>query len=464
MKLCCRLFRMGACFLTLAAGESQTLTPAQPVSSSGQIAKRSGLPAQLSLADALQHALTNNAGILQAQQEVVVAQRQAGIARAQRWPILSADGGERFRVRPTHLFMATKTGDFTDTRFSRNVFTYGANAFIPIYTGGRIRQDILIADLGLQLSDLRLRQTRDDLIFNVSGSYYRILSLEKVVEARQRSVDALEEARRVLELQVRVGRAAQVDLLRVESRLANVRQDLVQARNLLDVTYYVLNTLLGIDDPSYRPRLTEKLEFQPYGVSLLESIEKALQQRPEFRARQLELEIQRHRVEAAKAVQRPQVALNVALYAGMTGIHTRGIIGNRTSDAQSDWGALVGVTFPFFDLNLRRRQSREEAAVVSAQRAVDKARLDITLEVERAYLNILNAAERVRATEAGLTSAREAFRIQTLALNVGRGIITDLLQSQAELLAAEEQNAAALADHKTAQVELQRAIGEIPVP
>jgi outer membrane protein TolC len=70
----------------------------------------------------------------------------------------------------------------------------------------------------------------------------------------------------------------------------------------------------------------------------------------------------------------------------------------------------------------------------------------------------------VQAAEAGLAQAREALRIEQLRLTLGRGIITDVLLAQADLLRAEVTHDEALAANQIARVQLQRALGTLEAP
>ena len=66
---------------------------------------------------------------------------------------------------------------------------------MPVFTGGRIRSDISAAELTVMATENRLARTWEELIFNVSSSFYTILGQRKLIEALEFST-SFDEAKK----------------------------------------------------------------------------------------------------------------------------------------------------------------------------------------------------------------------------------------------------------------------------
>jgi len=129
----------------------------------------------------------------------------------------------------------------------------------------------------------RLSRTRDELIFNVSSTFYSILGQEKVIDSLKFSLQAMEEQRRKMAQMVEVAKAARVDLMRTEVRVADLEQGLVKEENVLDIQKRVLATLLGLDE-KVNLKIAGKLTFEKKGFSSGQLVPQALDRRPDYQA------------------------------------------------------------------------------------------------------------------------------------------------------------------------------------
>ena len=172
-------------------------------------------------------------------------------------------------------------------------------------------------------------------------------------------------------------------------------------------------------------------------------------------------------VSFARSQLRPLIGLQGLWYAGGTSLShglTQGIVSPVGTRQQNDWGAQISISVPIFNRSLKE-QEREAAFNVSRRQSeLAEARLSVQREVETAYADLNNAANRVDAANTALASAHESLRIENVLVNVGRGVVSDLLLAQADSLQAEENYIGALADYKVAEVAMQRAVGQISVP
>jgi len=433
------------------------------------------LSGPLTLERAISIALERNAGIRAAVEATRGAELNIRIAERQRFPRVDAEAWyEEFPIRdklltPRHMDIPTlgdlaaptpeastqKMLNFFDTQFQDRVLNLGGSLKVPLYTGGRIAAQIDAAKGGRDRTRAGLRQIQDNLIFNVAQTFYRILQLEKLKEANEVAVGNLVESKRIVGKFVEMGRAPRLDLLRIETRLANVRQKLIRANNAIEVAQAHLKTLMGLEAVTQGLTLEGALTYQPREADLAASLEEALTKRPAYQALSAEVRAREARVKEAFSERLPQLTLT-GRYSVAHGNNTGGPIDAWESDAT----IMASLSLPIFDGGLiRSKVAKRRSGLEQQKYRLAGLRLAIQFEVQQAYQNLIEAGERVKNSEVALVAARESLQIEQFKLEVGKGIVNDVLDAQADQLKAEVNYAEALADHRVALAALDRATG-----
>jgi outer membrane protein len=200
----------------------------------------------LTLERSIEIALANNPEVAATLWDVSVAGAREDQAKAARWPTLTYEGNYLKNLNSRPMFDIRYNGE--RRIFSKQTSRGDVILKLPLFTGGRIINEIKAAELVRLAEENRLSRTRDELVFNVSSTFYSILSQEKVIDSLKFSLQALQEQRRKMAQMVEVAKAAKVDLMRTEVRVADLEQSLVREENVLDIQKRVLATLLGLDE------------------------------------------------------------------------------------------------------------------------------------------------------------------------------------------------------------------------
>jgi outer membrane protein len=124
----------------------------------------------------------------------------------------------------------------------------------------------------------RLSRTRDELVYNVSSTFYAILSQEKVIDSVRFSLEAMQEQRQKMAKMVEVAKAARVDLLRTEVRVADLEQSLEKETNILEIQKRLLANLMGLDFGKAQLKFTGKLSFEKISYRPAQLVPRALAQ------------------------------------------------------------------------------------------------------------------------------------------------------------------------------------------
>jgi len=412
----------------------------------------------LTLDEAVRVALVNNPEQAATAYEVDAAAAQRDLAAGQRLPSLHALGGYNHYLDSQRLMAASENGE--PGVFSRDIFAGDLVVTMPLFTGGRVTSEIKAAELLQKAAEHRLARTREELVFNVSAVFYGILAQREVIESLEFSKKALQEhIKRVQDL-IAAQKAAKVDRLRTEVRVADLEQRLVRERNVLAVQERVLTNLLGLDRSEKPVEPAGELALAKATVpETNQALGQALAGRSDYLAARAALEAQAKAVDAARAAHWPMVALQGA-YGGRWAADTT----DKPSglDSSDDVGRVgVVMDIPIFEGGrIEARVRQEKARLAAAQERLRRLELQVQLDVETAVLNIGSAAQRVEATEKAIEQAKESLRIEREKYDLGKGAIVDVLDAQSALLDSQTNYYRALADYNVALAQLKLAMGE----
>jgi outer membrane protein TolC len=144
----------------------------------------------------------------------------------------------------------------------------------------------------------QLERTDQEILFRVVQSYYGVLLATKQLEVAEQSETTAKSIRDRSQVRYDAGLVVESDLLSAKVRLASREQDLIRARNNLDLARVQLNTAMGVPaDTPYQP--ADLLTERNLTVTSLPDLEhKALATRPDLK-----------RIEAQQSAQELSVAI-----------------------------------------------------------------------------------------------------------------------------------------------------------
>jgi len=181
--------------------------------------------------------------------------------------------------------------------------------------------------------------------------------------------------------------------------------------------------------------------------------------RPELHSFEAQKRAQDQRIAAARRGHLPDI-LFTGTY-GRTGSSPRGNTDRtNTFPLQPTWTAQLSLNIPIFD-GFNTTYKVEEAVknyyTIKAQE--ETQRQQVALDVEQSYLRVLEARERIKATEAAQRAARENLDLANGRYQVGVGSIIEVTDAQTLYTSAETDRIRSLYDYKIFEAQLARAVG-----
>jgi outer membrane protein, multidrug efflux system len=170
-----------------------------------------GLPSSL---------LERRPDILQAEQQLIAANAQIGVATADLFPQISLTGAGGYQSSAlTRLFAG-----------SAGLWTFGASALQPIFEGGRIRNRVRFAEARAQEVTLIYQHTVQQAFREVSDALVGYRKSQEVRIQQEQLTSAAEDATRLSNMRYRGGAASYLEVLDSDTRFFAAQLALAQAQ------------------------------------------------------------------------------------------------------------------------------------------------------------------------------------------------------------------------------------------
>ncbi len=328
--------------------------------------------------------------------------------------------------------------------------------FVPLFTGGRLTSGYKQANYSLLSTQEATRQARQETVFKVKKAFYGILLCKKLADAAEEAVSLAEKHLKYVESLYAVEMASKFDRLRSEVQLANLKPQLIRARNGLKTAELGLKVVLGLD-LNQPIEVKGELSYQAFEVNLDENVARALACRPEILQFQYQKRMAAEMIKAAKAAYLPVVAVGGAFH----------YWSDRFDFKKNNWESYYSINLI---LNIPVFNGFNEAAKIGQSKAVlkqleygQKGLLEmVKLEVHESILSLQQARESLFSQEKNVEQAQEAVKIAELSFTEGLATDLEVSSLHVALSQARTNYSQALYDYVMALALLEKAIGSGP--
>ena len=397
---------------------------------------------------ALDYAQTHNPDARIAQQRIAAAQAGLEQANSTFWPKLQVQSSYTRTDNPMLVFGSilnqrayNSSLNFNDVP---NVDDLNARGIVtlPLYAGGQNAANRQAAKANTEAAKLDSAAIRNALGFEVSRVFYTVLKTRQFILAAEAAVNSFETNLVVAQKRLDGGTLLKSDVLDIEVRLAQSREDFVRAHNANLLAIRALRNLLGIEDGDFTVADTAPAVSAPYVGDF--------SQRPELAAARQRASAAQAQVRGCKSGYQPRVSAFGSLdhdYGWVTG-----------GDGNS-YTAGVMLQWDLWDGFLTRAKTREaQANLESAREEQVKVRLALDLEVEQARLDLNAADESLAVSSKAVEQAEESAMLTRNRFEQGLAISTQLIDSETALVAARVRRAEAESDEHIAIAALRKAL------
>lgn len=269
----------------------------------------------------------------------------------------------------------------------------------------------------------QLERTDQEILFRVVQSYYGVLLAARqldVTEQAQKTAKAIMDRSQV---RFDAGLVVESDLLSAKVRLASRDQELIRARNNLELARAQLNLAMGVAaNTQYEPAspLAEK-KFEVVALPEMEQL--ALASRPDLKR----IESQRSAQELSVAIAKSSFGPRLNAFAGWELDNPTFVAGG----GGNNWLGGIELQIDLFQGGAKRAALSRERATAEKIAALKQAAMDaVRLEVRQAYYDQDSSRQQIEVARSAIDQAQESLRINQDRYDGGLLTITDLLGAE----------------------------------
>ena len=493
---------------SIALGLAVAVGSAMPAS-----AQSSNATLQLTVDEAVRRALENNPDLAAVRYGTQVEAARVSESESAYTPVFSTVVGSTGNSTPPTNFLLGERGVDTNDLFtstgvrqrvpwgggtwnvswdtSRTTSNSPLNSFDPALESGFqlafsqpllkdrkmdiARQQTIVTQRNLESSELFVRESAAQTTAAVKQAYWTLKATLANVTVQQRSLELAEELVRQNKARVDIGQTPPLDLLQAESEVAQRREGLIRANAAAgDAEDRLRRLIMDPADVTFWRTRIDPID-QPAIGSVLPDVDTvaadAFSGRFDLQRARKDLENIGTNVDFFKDQKLPDVRLETSFRSNglggtrflrsgefpgtVVGTSRRGyggVLGDVFGSAYPTWSVGLSVNYSlgrsFEEASFARTQVEQRQAV----QRIASLQLEIAETLRQAVRLIHSTSERIEATRAGASVAKQRLDVEQRRFEVGLSTSFLVTQAQRDLLQAEVNLLQASLDHQSALV------------
>lgn len=383
------------------------------------------------LGECLDYALENNIQLRQSRNDYLSGVEDTKEAKAALFPSLAASATQGYTNYPSSN--AVDRNSYTGT--------YGLNAGMTLYEGGKLRTAVKQQQVQNRIDALAVEESANDIRIAIVQAYMQCLYAAEAVTVNRSTAEASKARRDRAEAMWQAGSISKVDFAQLESQYVSDEYQVVVARTSLDNYKLQLKQLLELD-------ITEEMNLAAPAIQESEVLSAlpakaeiyatALDAMPEIKRGELGVESAELGIKQARAGFFPSVSLSA-------GIGTGHMSGGGFESGSQVWNRFnenigLSVSIPIFS-NRKNRTAVNKARIAVSNSYLERQNLEKQLlrEVESAYLDAVSAQSQYTAAREKQRYAQQSYDLTDEQFRVGMKNTVELITAQNELTAARQE-------------------------
>ncbi len=299
--------------------------------------------------------------------------------------------------------------------------------------------------------------TDEQLIEKVANSYYQVFQSQLQVATVQSNLDNTEKNQRVIQGLVDAGLAKKIDLDRTTVQVNNLKAQLQQARNGMEIQENALKFAMGMEITTDIDLPDETFAID---AEVLEALPIDLSNRTEIRVLEKQAELLELDKKAKIADYYPTLSFSGNL--GYMSFAQRFPIfnGNATKTAYSAVG--LNLSIPIFNGGKTKAQvNQKNVEILRAKTDLEDTKLALVMASENARTQVKNSLLTINSNQANVQLAKEVLDNTENNYKNGLATLTELLDAENAYADAQNNLNTSLLDYKVAEVQLIKSKGNL---
>jgi outer membrane protein len=414
----------------------------------------------LSLQQCVETALTNNLDVLQSQLQVESSKIDKNQAKLNLLPSLNGSAGQTWS-------QGRSIDPYSNTPVTQNVSSsnYGLNSGVILFNGLSLQNAIKQYSLTYEASKMDWQQAKDNLTLSVILGYLQVLSTEDQLQQSQNQATLSGAQVERLQTMNQQGAIRPSDLSDLQGQYANDRLTIVNTQNSLETAKINLCQLMNIP---YNPDMKlERIDLAAFAVKYESTRDQiyqtALQELALVKSVDLKEESAAKAVKVARGQLWPTLSFGGGISTAYSSVAQQNQFVSTTYEPTSDSAIGNGMKLPVyrfqdnfspfskipykdqinnnvytsygFNLNIpifnsllqRNRVKQAKISLKNTQYVAKTTRTQLGTSIDRAYANLVSAADRYKVLLEQVTAYNESFQAAEIRFNNGVGTSVDYL-------------------------------------
>lgn len=419
----------------------------------------------ITLQQALTYALENSEVLEQARLDIenagyVVQENKAGV-----YPQISVNSSvtgnpivpsfvlpaEAFGGEPGE-FMAIKAGQtwnaMSQVQLSQQLYNQ------QVFTG------LKAAKKSVEFYELVRKVSEENVIQQVAANFYQVLISRDRIAVVDNNIEQMTQLENMVRGRYENGLAKKIDLNRIKVNKSNLQTERLGLEDAVAQQENLLKYYIGMP-------ITEEITLVSPPVESFSIARPFFEEEPvltkdlnAFKVLEVQDELLDLQKKAQKAEAYPSLSLDANYLYNTQSDKFNIYSGNALNYDASAIGLTL--TIPIFDGNARRSKMRQtEIETQKVRQEMKRTNNELLMNLKNAERKMTISLERIHSQEENKELAQEVFASTQNNYRNGLASLTDLLDAESELVAAQNSYHEALLNYKVAEIELAKAKGKI---
>jgi outer membrane protein len=454
-----KIAALAAAFIVLAAPLATRPAPAYGAGA----ATRDTLA--ISLDDGVRLALANNKELLATREKVAEARARVAEARAAFFPQLTGSAGyTRLDVAPyipSSRFRTLFGGASPLSSAVPDKITIGLeDNYVaqlklqqPLFAGGKIWNSYDLSRLASRTAESDLDLAVRELVFEATKAYLECVKAKKLEQVAVETVKQLEAHLGDIEAMLGAGLAATNDVLKTRVYCAEAKLALMKAQHSVQLARSYFCNVIGVPPTKEIVFTSEADSVSRSEIDLETAVARGIERRAELKS----MELRKHMMQKEIAINRSGYFPDIYFFANLGYQYPDR---EYARDFYSWWTMGVLAQVNVFDWGRTASRARQSTSRLTQLEMTEMSmRENITLDVTRSYLTLLDARNEIEVSRDNVAQAEENYRVTHENFKEGLATNTDLLDAEVLLTSAKTTYSNLVVEYLIARADFERATG-----
>lgn len=322
----------------------------------------------------------------------------------------------------------------------------GITASLPIFAGGQIFNGHKLAKLGVEISDLQLQQTENEVKLTVKQYYWNIVVLNEKLLTLQRVEALLDKTNKDAQVAVDAGIKNRNDLLQVQIRKNDIQSSRMDVENNLSICKMLLAQFIGFEQQDFKVEVLTDRPLQAPDYLYVNHYD-ALSLTPEYQL--LDKGVQAAKLE--KRLTLGQFLPTIALGGGY-------LYNDFMGPSQNSWVGMVNVSIPISwkaPFSVKKQKLKQQNAVIQLSDGSEQ----LIIRMQKSWSDLLNAYQQALIAQNSIEQSTENLRLNEAYYQAGTSAMSDLLDAQMLFQQSKDKYAEACFNYEIKKMEYLQATG-----